>query len=197
MNSFVNAEVGAWFLTKILNSAFSPLPWGILAHQLSDAPLQQGLLGGCSVTFNLFCDGLFCDGLLLKKIFCCLVWFYTNITEKPSDGECAAPIFSVIYALVYPARQPTYPREQYESVWAKITSHSAMACWVGGLNQLLEDDIGKYNLQRDSVQFLSLLSVLKEYSRGSVQFYSNPFGFIFSFLCACFSAKQLPTAAIC
>lgn len=94
-------------MTKILNSAFSPLPRGILAHQFSDAALQQSLLGGCSVAFNFTCSAM-AKCLLLKKIFCCPVWFYTNITEKPSDGECAAPLFSVIYALVYPARQPTY-----------------------------------------------------------------------------------------
>lgn len=190
MFDFFDKDSEFSFFPSALGNSGPPIKW------CSSAARFAGWLF-CDLQLYLFCDGLFCDGLLLKKIFCCLVWFYTNITEKPSDGECAAPIFSVIYALVYPARQPTYPREQYESVWAKITSHSAMACWVGGLNQLLEDDIGKYNLQRDSVQFLSLLSVLIEYSRGSVQFYSNPFGFIFSFLCACFSAKQLPTAAIC
>lgn len=77
MNSFVNAEVGAWFLTKILNSAFSPLPWGILAHQLSDAPLQQGLLGGCSVTFNFTCSVTACSvtASYLRKYFAVLCGF--------------------------------------------------------------------------------------------------------------------------
>lgn len=152
VTSFVNAAVGAWIQNLCQKSAFSSLPGGILAHQFSDAAQQQGLLDGCFVAFDFTCSAMV-KCLLLRKIFCRPVWFYTNITEKPSDGECGAQLFSVIYALVYPVRQPTYPREQYESLWAKITSHSAMACWVGGLNRLLEDDIGKHDLQRDCSVF--------------------------------------------
>lgn len=132
--------------------------------------------------------------LLPMKIFCCPVWFSTNISEKPSSRECGAQFFSVIYALVYPARQPTYPREQSEYLWEQRSdSRAALACWAAGLNQLLEDDIRKYNLQRDSVQrVLSLLSVLIEYSRGSSLFQSSSFGFIFHFCVLLFLPSNCP-----
>lgn len=68
--------------------------------------------------------------LLPTKVFCCPVWFYTNITEKPSDRECGAQLFSVIYALVYPARQLMYPREQPESL-CEQRSDSALP-WGAG-----------------------------------------------------------------
>lgn len=68
-----------------------------------------------------------------------------------------------------------------------------MACWAGGLNQLLEGDIRKYDLQRDSLQrVLNLLSVLIEYSRGSLQFQSNPFGFSFHFCVLVFLPSNCP-----
>lgn len=68
-----------------------------------------------------------------------------------------------------------------------------MACWTGGLNQLLEGNIRKYDLQRDSVQrVLSLLSVLIEYSRGSLQFQSNPSGFISHFCVLVFLPSNCP-----
>lgn len=160
--------------------------------------LQQGWLGGGFLTFDFTCSAM--DKCLLPiKIFCCPVWFYTNISEKPSDTECGAQFFSVIYTLVYLSRQPTYPREQSEYQWEQRSdSWAALACWAAGLNQLLEDDIRKYNLQRDSVQrVLSLLSGLIECSRGTSLFQSSSFGFIFHFFYASFSAKQLPTSAIC
>lgn len=68
-----------------------------------------------------------------------------------------------------------------------------MACWAGALNQLLEDYIRKYDLQRDFLQrVLSLLSVLGEYSRGSLQYRSNPFGFIFHFYVLVFLPSNCP-----
>lgn len=66
-----------------------------------------------------------------------------------------------------------------------------MACWAAGLNQLLEDDIGKYNLQRNSVQrVLSLLSILIEYSRRSSLFQSS--SFIFHFCVLLFLPSNCP-----
>ena len=68
-----------------------------------------------------------------------------------------------------------------------------MVCWAGGLNQLLEGNIRKYDLHRDSVQrVLSLLSALIEYSRGSLQFQSNPFGLIFHFCVLVFLPSNCP-----
>lgn len=194
----------------MLNETLRWLPWKSVAELLLQtketgsgdfAPtsvLQQGWLSGGFLDFDFTCSTV--DKCLLPmKIFCCPVWFSTNISEKPSNRECGAQFFSVIYALVYPARQPTYPREQSEYLWEQRSdSRAALACWAAGLNQLLEDDIRKYNLQRDSVQrVLSLLSVLIEYSRGSTLFQSSSLGFIFRFLCASFFAKQLPAAAVC
>lgn len=70
------------------------------------------------------------------KIFCCPVWLYTNITEKPSDRECGAQLCSVIYALVYTARQPTYRREQSEYLCEQGLDSGLL--WLVGLelNQL-------------------------------------------------------------
>lgn len=69
------------------------------------------------------------------KIFCCPVWFYTNMSEKPSDRECGAQLFSVIYALVYPVKQPTYPREQSEYLYEQ-RSDSGLP-WLVGLEGLI------------------------------------------------------------
>lgn len=69
------------------------------------------------------------------KIFYGPVWFYTNITEKPSDRECGAQLFSVIYALVYPVRQPTYLREQAEYL-CEQGSESGLP-WLVGLEGLI------------------------------------------------------------
>lgn len=194
----------------MLNEILRCFPWKAVAELLlwrketvSDdfAPtssLQQGRLGGVFLAFECICSTM--DKCLLPmKIFCCPVWFYTNTSEKLSNRECGAQFFAVIYALVFPSRQPTYPREQSEYLWEQRSdSGAALACWAAGLNQLLEDDIRKYNLHRDSVQrVLSLLSALIQYTRGSSLFQSSSFGFIFSLLCASFSAKQLSAAAIC
>lgn len=92
-----------------------PSAWGKPGPHFSAAASQQGLLGGAFVVFNLTCPAVV-KCLLLTKIFCCPVWFYTNTTEKSSDREQGTQSLSIIYALVYPLRQPMYPREQPESV---------------------------------------------------------------------------------
>lgn len=96
--------------------------------------LQEGWPGGGFLAFDFACSTV--DKCLLPmKIFCCPVWFYMNISEKPSDRECGTQFFSVIYALVYPARQPTYPREQSEYL-CEQRSDSKLP-WLAGLQGLI------------------------------------------------------------
>lgn len=57
------------------------------------------------------------------------------MNEKPSDRECGAQLFSVIYALVYPVKQPTYPREQSEYLYEQ-RSDSGLP-WLVGLEGLI------------------------------------------------------------
>lgn len=86
------------------------------------------------MAFGFICSAVV-KCLLHMKIFCCPVWFYTNKTEKQSDRECDALLFSVIYAPVYPARQPTYPREPSEYLREQRSDNSLT--WLVGLERLI------------------------------------------------------------